>query len=306
MESNNFVSGKKSQKKQIKSFAKIGNIKSNYILKKVFNNLKKKRILEIVKNNKNIKKRINLNINDYKEYSEKYSLIEIEIKPVNNKSGKFINIKEQDEKYYHIYFNNEKEEIKRNYLEEDEKIKIIKIIIDYKIESKSFENLFKDCQKFYMGNVTDMRYMFYGCLSLKKLNFNNSNTNNVTNMESMFNQCLALKELNLTSFNTNKVTNMGYMFYGCSSLKKLNLNNFNTNNVTNMRGMFRECSSLNQLNLNNFNTDNVTDMGGMFNGCSSLKELNVNHFNTNRVTNMGGMFSKCSSLKELNVRRYVQ
>ena len=249
MESNNFVSGKKSQKKQIKSFAKFGNIKSNYILKKVFNNLKKKRILEIVKNNKNIKKRINLNINDYKEYSEKYSLIEIEIKPVNNKSGKFINIKEQDEKYYHIYFNNEKEEIKRNYLEEDEKIKIIKIIIDYKIESKSFENLFKDCQciesinfkKFYMGNVTDMRYMFYGCLSLKKLNFNNSNTNNVTNMESMFNQCLALKELNLTSFNTNKVTNMGYMFYGCSSLKKLNLNNFNTNNVTNMRGMFCGC-----------------------------------------------------------------
>ena len=65
-----------------------------------------------VKNNKNIKKRINICINDYKEYSEKYSSIEVEIKPVNNKSGRFINIKEEDKKYYHIYFNNNKEEKK--------------------------------------------------------------------------------------------------------------------------------------------------------------------------------------------------
>ena len=110
MESSNLVFEEKSEKKQVKSFAKCGNIKSNYFLKKLFDNLEKKRILEIVKNNKNIKKRINLNINDYKEYSEKYSSIEIEIKPVNNKYGEFINIKEEeDKKYYHIYFNNNKE-----------------------------------------------------------------------------------------------------------------------------------------------------------------------------------------------------
>ena len=116
MESSNLVFEEKSEKKQVKSFAKYGNIKSNYILKKLFDNLEKKRTLEIVKNNKNIKKRINLSIHDYKEYSEKYSSIEIEIKPVNNKSGNFINIKEEDKKYYHIYFNNNEEEIKRNYI----------------------------------------------------------------------------------------------------------------------------------------------------------------------------------------------
>ena len=59
---------------------------------------------------------INININDYKEYSEKYSSIEIELKPVNNKYGKFNNSKRKDEKYYHIYFNNNIEEIKRNYI----------------------------------------------------------------------------------------------------------------------------------------------------------------------------------------------
>ena len=39
--------------------------------------------------------------------------------------GKFINIKEEDKEYYHIYFNNnKKEEIKNTYLEKGHKISI--------------------------------------------------------------------------------------------------------------------------------------------------------------------------------------
>ena len=169
MDSSSLVFEEKSEQKQLKSFAKYGNIKADYFLQKIFDNLEKKKTLEIVKNNKNIKKRIHLNINDYKEYSEKYSSIEIEIKPVNNKYGKFINIKEEDKKYYHIYFNNKEEEIKRNYINKDEDIKIIKIIIDYKIES--FENLFGYCKcietiyfkNFFRNNINNMGDMFNGC-----------------------------------------------------------------------------------------------------------------------------------------------
>ena len=73
------------------------------------NNLSKKETLEIIKYNKKIKERLNININDYKEYCEKYSSIEIELIPVKNKYGRFINIKKGDELYYHIYFNNNKE-----------------------------------------------------------------------------------------------------------------------------------------------------------------------------------------------------
>ena len=108
MESNNLVSEEKPEKKQIKSLAKYRKIKTDYFLQKVFDNLKKKRTLEIVKNNKNIKRRLNISFNNYKEFSDKYSSIEIEIKPAFNKFGKFINIKEKDEKYCHIYFNNNK------------------------------------------------------------------------------------------------------------------------------------------------------------------------------------------------------
>ena len=91
-------------------------IKSDYFLRKLFYNLLKKKSLDIIKYNKKIKERINISIKDYKEYSEIYSSIEIEIKPVKNKYGEFINIDKENEIFYHIYFNNNKEEIKRNNL----------------------------------------------------------------------------------------------------------------------------------------------------------------------------------------------
>ena len=92
------------------------NIKSKYILQKIFNNLLKKKSLDIIKYNKNMKDRININIKDYKEY---YEEIEIEIIPIKDKYGKFIYIKEKDKLYYHIYFNDKEEEIKINYIKEN-------------------------------------------------------------------------------------------------------------------------------------------------------------------------------------------
>ena len=147
----------------------------------------KKKSLNIIKYNKKIKDRINISIKDYKEYSEIYSPIELEIKPINNKYGKFINFKKENEIYYHIYFNNNKEEIKRNYLKENENVEKLKIIIDHQI--KSFGELFNCCEcieyinfkKFYRNNIIDMRDMFSGCSSLKELNLSNFDTDNVTN-----------------------------------------------------------------------------------------------------------------------------
>ena len=118
----------------IKEKGKLNKVNSKYILMIIFNHLNHKKCLEIIKYNKNLKKRIDININDYKEYSETYSQIEIEIKPINNVNGKFINIKKGDEEYYHIYFNNNKEEIKRNYINENEEINEIKIKIDYQVK----------------------------------------------------------------------------------------------------------------------------------------------------------------------------
>ena len=57
----------------------------------------------------NIQKRLNININSYKDFSEKFSSIELEITPIQNEYGPFINIKDENKKYFHIYFNNNKE-----------------------------------------------------------------------------------------------------------------------------------------------------------------------------------------------------
>ena len=129
-------SGNIPKKEQTQNF---DNLKSNFILRKLFNMIKENKLLSIMKYNKKLQKRLNININNYKECSK----IEIELKLADNEYDKFINISDKEKEYYHIYFDNSNEEIKRNYLENNEKIKIIKIIIDYQF--KSFEGLFKDC-----------------------------------------------------------------------------------------------------------------------------------------------------------------
>ena len=141
MNSSSELSQGKTESNKIESKDLIKNLKNDYFLQKLFHNLMKKKSLDIIKYNKKIKERINISIKDYKEYSEIYSSIEIEIKPINNKYGNFINM---NDKYYHIYFNDNKEEIKRNYLNENDKVTKLKIIIDYQV--KSFEKLFYFCE----------------------------------------------------------------------------------------------------------------------------------------------------------------
>ena len=107
-----------------KSNINLINIKSSFILKKIFDITTKRKFLYIIKYNRKIQNRINININDYKQFSEIFSSIEIEIVPKVNRYGKFINIiNKENEKYYHIYFNNDKKEVKRNILNENEKEK---------------------------------------------------------------------------------------------------------------------------------------------------------------------------------------
>ena len=162
MNPSNELNKEKTEDKKIESKNLIKNFKSKYILQKVFNNLLKKKFLDIIKYNKNIKERINICIKDYKEYSEIYSSIEIEIKPINNSYGKFINMKEKKRKFYHVYFDDNKEEIKRYFLISNENVTKLKIIIDY--HAKTFDHLFEECKcieyiyfkQFFRNNINNI------------------------------------------------------------------------------------------------------------------------------------------------------
>ena len=185
-------------------------IKSDYFLQKLYDNMTKKKKLKIVKYNKRIQNRINLSVKNYKEYSETFTPIEIEIIPVEDKCGKFININKNDELYYHLYFNDNKKEIKNKYrIEQEDKVTKIKIIID--------------------NPVTSFRKLFFNCKCIESINFKKFYRNNITNMSSMFYECSSLKELNLNNFNTNNVTNMNFMFYLSSDNLKMKIKSENKN-----------------------------------------------------------------------------
>ena len=166
------------QSKLIASNNQLRNLKSDYFIQKFFGYMSKRKSLETVRYNKSIQKRIDININHYKAYSEEYSSIELDIIPIKGKYGEFINIEEDDKKYFYIYFNdNKKKEIERTYLDEDENVSKISIIIDYQIKSFSF--LFYYCdyciesikfKKFCRNNVTNKSHNFYECSSLIELN----------------------------------------------------------------------------------------------------------------------------------------
>ena len=193
------------QSKLIISNNQLRKVKSDYFIQKFFGYIsERKSLLETIRYNKSIQKRMHININHYKAFSETKTSIELDIIPMKGKCGKFINIKEEDKKYIHIYFNdNKNKEIENTSLNEDDNVSKISIIIDYQIKLLS--------------------ELFYDCKGIESIKFKKFYRNNVTDMNSMFEECSSLKELNLYNFNTNNVTDMSYMFCKCSSLKELNL-----------------------------------------------------------------------------------
>ena len=252
-------------------------IRSKYILAKVFNILLKNKFLNIMRYNKYLQNKMNLDIKGYKKI---YLEVEIEIILKKHIYGKFINIiDKKNESHFHIYFNDDKKLRKTKQIYEFDKIKKIKIIIN--ANNLSFFKLFEDCEcikkisfiKFNRRDIKDMSYMFSGCYSLEKLNFYQFNTINVEDMSYMFNGCYSLKELSLNKFNTFNVKKMNGMFYNCSSLRVLNLSNFNTINVEDMSDMFNECRSLEELDISKFKRNNSINRNDMFNGCYLLNKI---------------------------------
>ena len=255
----------------------LNNIKSLYILKEVIYFIPKRKYLEVFVKNKKLQKKLNISIDTYIKY---YNQIEIEIIPEyeNRYGSNFINIKEESDKpFYHIYFNAGDEEIKIDYINKNEKISKIKVIID--MEEKSLAHLFEDCChikeikfiKFNRTDFNDYSYMFSNCEKLNNLDISKLKTNNVETMAYMFTYCKNLKKINLSKFKTDKLRNISYMFLGCRSLESLDLSNFNTNNIITMENLFSDCISLKELNISNFIFNEYINAEYMFNNCS--KEL---------------------------------
>ena len=120
-----------------KSFS-LMNVKSNYILKEIFDVLDTCKCLNIIRYNKMYQKKLEKDINNFKE---EYLKIEIEIIPSANNLTTFI--EDWDKKgYFHYFINDNKEELKRNYILKMDNAQKITVKIDKEI--KSFSRLFQD------------------------------------------------------------------------------------------------------------------------------------------------------------------
>ena len=100
-----------------------------------------------------------------------------------------------------------------------------------------------DISKWDVSNVTNMKWMFWGC--------------------SKFNQ-------DISNWNVSNVTDMRCMFLGCETFNQ-NISNWNVSNVKDMSLMFAHCKKFNQ-DISNWNVSNVTDMSCMFYGCESFNQ----------------------------------
>ena len=109
---NSSIISKYEKIEQTKSKSDFENIKSVYILKRIFNNVVKTKYFNIIKYNKQLQKKLNLIIDDYEDNCLLKKIIEIELKTADNEYGKFINISDKKKEYYHIYFDNSKKKLK--------------------------------------------------------------------------------------------------------------------------------------------------------------------------------------------------
>ena len=144
---------------------------------------------------------------------------------------------------------------------------------DWYAISKNIKKVVFDAS-FANARPTSCFMWFRGCENLTTIEgIEYFNTENVTNMRYMFDLCKSLKSLDLTNFNTENVTDMYYMFAYCTSLESLDLTNFNTAKVTNMAGMFQSCYALKTIYASDkFVTDQVTESTCMFSDCLNLKD----------------------------------
>ena len=146
-----------------------------------------------------------------------------------------------------------------------------------------------------------IRYMFCGCVNLRKLpDISKWNIDKINDISFMFYECQALKELpDISTWNTTNIIDMNNLFSGCKSLTKLpDISNWNTSNVSDMSYMFSGCESLNKLpDISNWKTDNTNNVSYMFNCCSQLIALpEINKWKFNNKVDIEGIFSACSSL----------
>ena len=252
-------------------------IKSSYIIKKILRHMEPKKIIKIIKYNKEIHRKLNI---DFTIYIQQCLQTHIIIYPKQNTIGNFINIPAQHHSNYEVTFDNKKVEPKRNYIDKDDDIKSIEISLSFKIES--FINLFKDCT------------------CIKKVVFIKFNRTDIESFKGMFFNCSELESIDFIQFNTKSCIDISSMFYNCANLKYLKVDKFDIKNVRYMNSLFEGCTKLQSIDLSYLNAANVIDINRMFYKCNNLNYIKLPYNLNNKLKYMSYVFYECNTLQKID------
>ena len=132
-----------------------------------------------------------------------------------------------------------------------------------------FENLVFDVSKWDVSNVTNMDFMFCGCIKFDG-DLSDWDVSNVKTMEEMFCKCRNFTGKGLENWDVSNVKTMSSMFSECEDFEGKSIENWDVSNVENISYMFDYCTSLN-CNLNNWNVSKVKKKSGVFQGTKGIK-----------------------------------
>ena len=148
-------------------------------------------------------------------------------------------------------------------------------------------------------NTKSLYGLFSGLKGLNEIiGYENLNTSKVTNMRGVFFECISLNKLDLSNWDTSMVDNAQSMFGYCA-IEQLDLNNWRTSNFVNCSSMFAFCHNLKKLDISNWDTSKLIDARSLFHECLHLEELDLSSWDVPKVTSFGGIFQRCNSLRTL-------
>lgn len=183
--------------------------------------------------------------------------------------------------------------------------------------------------------------IFYECMSLKAIMYNNLSNLKIKNMNFMFCECRSLENINeiYRDLDFQKCEQAVSTFKGCNMLTAINLQlkdfrrlvdarfmfsatrigatdtnvawasdiygankTIDFQQLQNAAGMFYDCAMLKQMNTDRFYMPNVVQLNSFVSSCFNLRQLTIDQKYLASLENMNGFAEGCHILKTVTIR----
>ena len=147
-------------------------------------------------------------------------------------------------------------------------------------------------------SLTDISYLFFGCIALTDIPPNWDNLTNVININSIFSYC-SISSIPLSWSGLENVEDLSGAFNGCELLTTIPTTWTNLNSLIDMGSAFRSCTSLTTIPISWAGLENVENVNNLFFGCELLEIIPTTWTGLSNITNASYMFRDCRALSNI-------